>query len=148
MNALTIANALAAKYASGTLAPPSGYTAVRVSTAALPNNIPTSPWVLVTLPSGQLVLGTGEINHQPTFHVLFHYAKASGDVPRDMTAMLSWLGVLLAATWSDMDLGVSGVRKAYPTTYEFVTLTYGGDEFYGWDIAVTVDFRETVTLAA
>jgi hypothetical protein len=42
-----------------------------------------------------------------------------------------------------MDLGVSGVRKAYPTEYEFVVATSGGDEYYGWDITVVVDFRET-----
>lgn len=145
MNALTIADALATKYASGTLTPPTDYPAVRVSTARLPNAIPTSPWVLVTLPSGNLVLGSGELNHALEFHVIFHLAKHTGDVARDTTAMLSWLGVLLAATWGDMDLGVSGIRKAYPTEYEYVVASYGGDEFYGWDITVVVDFRETVT---
>jgi len=29
------------------------------------------------------------------FHVVFHYSKASADTARDMTALLSWLGVLL-----------------------------------------------------
>jgi hypothetical protein len=148
VNALMLANGLAARYAPGTLTPPTGYPPVRASTAALPNNIPTSPWVLVSLPGGELVLGSGEINHTLNFHVLFHYAKASGDVGRDMTAMLAWLGVLLAATWADMDIGVTGVRKAYPTTYELVTFTYGGDEYYGWDITVVVDFRETQAMSA
>lgn len=143
MNALTIANALAGKFASGTLTPPTGYTAVRKSTAALPNAIPSSPWVLVTLPKGEVVLGAQELNHSLEFHVLFHYAKSTGDVARDMTGMLSWIGVLLAACFADMDLGVSGIRKAYPTTYDLVVATYGGEEYYGWDITWIVDFNET-----
>ena len=148
MNALTIADALATKYASGTLTPPTGYGAVRVSTSRLPNAIPTSPWVLVMLPKGNLVLGSGELNHSMEFHVIFHYAKSTGDVARDMTGMLSWIGVLIAATWTDMDLGVSGIRKAYPTDYELVVATYGGEEFYGWDLTVTVDFRESVSFSS
>jgi hypothetical protein len=143
MNALTLADALATKYASGALTPPTGYAAVRVSTARIPNAIPLSPFVLVTVPEGELTLGSSELNHSITCHVLFHYGKASGDTARDTTAMLSWIGVLLTATWADMDLGVSGTRKAYPTKWEQVVLTHGGEEYYGWDITVVVDFRET-----
>lgn len=142
MNVLTIADALATKFAPGTITPPSGYPAMRASTARLPNNIPTSPWVLVTLTKGEVVLGVQELNHALEFHVVFHYAKQTGDTPRDMAGMLSWLGVLLAACFADMDLGVSGIRKAYPTTYDLVVATYGGSEFYGWDITWIVDFNE------
>lgn len=141
MNAYTIAEALAGKFTS--LTPPTGLTAIRKSTSKLPNAIPSSPWVLVMLPSGAVTLGAGELNHSLQFHVLFHYAKNTGDVARDMTAMLSWLGVLLTATFADMDLSIAGIRKAYPTTYEQVVATYAGDEFYGWDITWIVDFHET-----
>jgi hypothetical protein len=146
MNALTIADALAGKFSA--LTPPTGYPAIRSSTARLPNNIPTAPWVLIMPPSGEVVLGSGELNHTINFTVRFHYAKHSGDVARDVTALLSWIGVLLTATFADMDLGISGIRKAYPTTYEFVVATYGGDEYYGWDISWTVDFRETQAMSA
>jgi hypothetical protein len=142
MNALTIADALATKFLAANLTAPTGYGAMRHSTARLPNAIPTSPWVLVMLPKGEVVLGSQELNHSMEFHVLFHYAKHTGDLARDMTAMLAWIGVLLTATYSDMDLGVSGIRKAYPTTYELAVFTYGGTEFYGWDITWIVDFRE------
>jgi hypothetical protein len=142
MNALTIANALAGKFASGALTPPAGYGAIRKSTAALPNAIPTSPWVLVILPRGSVKLGAQQLTHTFEYHVQFHYAKSTGDTARDMTGMLSWLGVLLTATYVDMDLGISGVMKAYPTTYDMVVFTYGGDEFYGWDITWMVDLNE------
>jgi hypothetical protein len=148
MNALTIADALATKYLAANLTAPTGYPAMRNSTARLPNAIPTSPWVLVMLPEGEVVLGAQELNHLMEFHVLFHYAKHTGDTARDMTAMLSWIGVLLTATYADMDLGVTGIRKAYPTEYKLAVFTYGGDEFYGWDITVIVDFRENQTMVA
>jgi hypothetical protein len=146
MNALTIADALAAKYASGTLTPPSGYGAVRASTARLPNAIPTSPWVLVMLPEGEIVLGSGQLDYSLEYHVWFHYAKHTGDLARDMTAMLSWIGVLTGATWSDMDLGVTGIRKAYTTGFKLAVFTYGGDEYYGWDLTVIVEFYEPQVL--
>lgn len=148
MNALTIADALALKYAPGTLTPPTGYPAMRVSTARLPNAIPTSPWVLVMLPKGDVTLAPQWLDHSMAFHVLFHFAKHTGDLARDMTAMLSWIGVLLAATYADMDLGVTGIRKAYPTEYQLAVFTYGGTEFYGWDITVIVDFGEVQVMAA
>lgn len=148
MNALTIADALAAKYAPGTLSPPSSYPAMRVSTARLPNALPTSPWTLVILPEGEITLGAQELNHSMEFHVLFHYAKHTGDLARDMTAMLAWIGVLITATFADMDLGVTGIRKAYPTNYKLAVFTYGGDEYYGWDITVIVDFNEAQAMAA
>jgi hypothetical protein len=147
MNALTIAAALAAKFPTGTLTPPSGYPAIRVSTARLPNAIPTSPWVLVTLPRGSVTLGAQQLDHAMEFHVQFHYAKHSGDTARDMAAMLSWIGVLLTATYADMDLGVAGIRKAYPTEYEMVVFTYAESEFYGWDITWLVDLHETQVMS-
>jgi hypothetical protein len=155
MNALTIANALATRYLPANITPPAklspltgSYGNIRHSTAAIPNTIPTSPWVLVMLPQGEVVLGAQETNHTMQFHVMFHFAKITGDLRRDMTAMLAWLGVLLGATYADMDLGVTGIRKAYPTTYELAVFTYGGDEYYGWDITVVVDYREAQVMAA
>lgn len=152
MNALTIADALATKYASLTVSPvPSGMVggaAIRTSTARPPNNIPTSPFVTVFLPEGELVLGSQWIDYSLTYRVTFHYAKHSADLARDVTGMLAWLGVLLGATWSDMDLGVTGIRKAYVTNFRFVVAEWGGDEWYGWEIDVTVDFGESQVMAA
>lgn len=142
MNALTIADALATKYLAANLTAPTGYPAMRHSTARLPNAIPTSPWVLVMLPEGELTLGSGQLDYSLEYHVLFHFAKHTGDLARDMTAMLAWIGVLVSATWSDMDLGVTGIRKAYTTNFKLAVFTYGGDEYYGWDITVVVDFYE------
>ena len=143
MNALTIADGLATRYAS--LTPPSGYVAIRKSTARLPNNITRSPFVTVMLPEGDMILSPSVVDYALDFEVVFHFAKNTADLARDMTAMLSWLGILLTATYADMDLSVTGVKKAYPTSFELVVSTYGGSEWYGWKINVRVDFQEAQT---
>lgn len=142
-DALAIADALAARYASGTLTPPSGYGAIRKSTARLPNNIPTSPWVLVILQNGEVLTVPQQVTLE--YHVQFHYAKASGDTARDMTGMQAWIAPLLEATFAQGDLGLNAsqhVKSAFPSTFLFDVFTYGGQEFYGWDITVEVILRD------
>lgn len=146
MNALTIADALATKYTA--LPPPAGYGAIRKSTARLPNKIAESPFVTVMLLQGEIVLEPQALTHGLDFRVIFHYAKHTGDLSRDMTALLAWIGVLVNATWADMDLGVTGVRKAYPQSYRFVVAEFGGDDWYGWELTVRVDVHESQAMAA
>lgn len=150
MNALTIADALATKYSGLTVSPvPTGMVGgatIRTSTARPPNKIPTSPFVTVFLPELEAVLAPQWVDYGLDFRVTFHYAKHSADLARDVTGMLAWLGVVLGATWSDMDLGVSGVKKAYPTASRFVIAEWGGDEWYGWEVTVRVDFGEATVM--
>lgn len=151
MDFLALADNLAARYAPGTLTGPVGYPALRVSTARLPNNIPTSPWVLVMPPNGEIIVGGATMDGEHVFHVQFHYAKASADLARDTTAMLAWLGPLLSATFAATLLGLGPgtgyVKSAFPEAYRFAIFTYGGDEYYGWEIDVHVITRdEPVTL--
>lgn len=150
MNAYTVAAALAAKFASGTLTPPTGYTAVRVATAAIPNAIPVLPCVLVILPDGEIIAGSPNADITLNFHVQFHYGKNTGDLARDMTAMLQWLTVLLFAAWADPTLGLSGsqqVKSAYPADFRLAVFTYGGEEYYGWDIEWPVICRDVASAA-
>lgn len=151
MNALTIADALATKFLAANLTAPSGYPAIRHSTARLPNAIPTSPWVLVMPPDGEHVYGSGVVTRELTFKVRFHYAKHTGDLARDITGLLSWLGVLLAATDTQYTLGLTAtqhVKSALPAEHKFQVFVYGGDEYYGWEIDWKVIIRdEPVTLA-
>lgn len=142
MDVLAIADALAARYAPGTLAPPSGQPAIRRSTARLPNSIPTDPWVLVNPPNGELELGSGQVTYHLDFEVFFHVSHKKGDIPRDIAVLDSWLGTLLIATYAAMKLGVAGVMKAYPMSWELVIVTYAGYEFDAWKITVRVDFQE------
>jgi len=151
MDALVIAEALAARYRTGTLAPPTGYGAVRVATSKLPNAIPTSPWVLVMLPQGEIIFDGGGVSAELEYHVLFHYAKHTGDLGRDMAGMLAWIGPLLLATAGQTKLGLGvteQVKSALPGDFKLAVFTYGGQEYYGWDITCTVILRDlAVTLS-
>ena len=143
MNALTIADGLAGRYLPANITPPTGYHNIRHSTARLPSNIPTSPWVLVTLPNGEVIVAPQEVHLE--YHVLFHYAKYQADLARDMTGMLLWIGVLLEATFGAYELGLNAtehVKSALPNQFNFDVFTYGGNEFYGWDITVEVILRD------
>lgn len=143
-DAYAIGDALAAKYRSGTLTPPTGYAAVRVASAAPPNKVPLSPWVMVTLPNGDVVIDSSQ-TATLEYHVHFLYAKHSTDTARDITAMLKWLGVLLAATFTDVTLGLGSsdhVKSALPKGFEEEVFTEGGQEWYGWDITVEVILRD------
>lgn len=151
-NLLTIADALAACYASGTLTPPTGYPAVRRATARLPNKIATFPTVTVFLPDGEVTQGGvsgGVVHFTHNFQVRFWYAKHTGDVGRDMTALLSWIGpLLLATTGTHTELGLNAtelVKSAVESRqYRFFVDTYGGDELYGWELDVPVLVRDWV----
>ena len=142
MDALAIADGLAARYAPAAVTPPAGYPNIRQSTARIPSNIAMSPFVTVVLPEGDMILAPSVVDYGLDFEVVFHYAKHTADLARDMTALLSWLGILLKQTYPAMTLGVSGVKKAYPTSFELIVATYGGSEWYGWKITVRVDYQE------
>ena len=148
MDVLAIADALAAKFASGTLTPPTGYGAIRVATARTPNAIPVAPFLLVTLPSGEVIIEGQWAKHHLDFDVEFHWAQHSGDKPRDMTALLDWLPKLLTAVLSGWQLGITGIQKTLPMDYEYDVMPYAGVEFYGWRIRHRVYFDEAQTVTA
>lgn len=149
-NLLTIADALAACYASGTLTPPTGYPAVRRSTARLPNALTMFPSVTVELEDGDISQGgvSGQVVHfTHNFRVRFWYAKHVGDQARDMTALLSWIGpLLLATTGTHTELGLTATEQVKSAVeerqYRFFVDTYAGTEYYGWELDVPVLVRD------
>jgi len=146
LDMLGVADALAARYASAVVTPPTGYTNIRGSTARTPNNIPALPFVIVELPQGPLTYQSGRRLGTHTFEVFFLYSRASGDVPRDKVAMLSWLSVLLDQLHAQVKLGLTSVMKALVTTYASVNATYAGQDYYAWQITVQVWTEDSVTL--
>ena len=144
MNVLTLADALAARYASGTLSAPAGYPAIRLATARVPNVISAFPAVLVFPPDGEMeiVSTSGMATYHLDFMVVFHLGQYSGDLARDTAALDSWLGPLLQATFGAMKLGVTGVMKSYPMTWTLAVAKYGEEEFDTWRIKVRIDFEE------
>lgn len=142
-----ICDAIAALFAPGTIATPTGATAMRASYGQAPNSIPMTPCVVVMPQSGELVYGSGQRKSEHEIEVLFYHAKRQGDVPRSETERQRWLPALLDAINSGVKLGLSAyVDKALPTNYEFTELPYNDDNYDGIRITFRVWVTETVSL--
>lgn len=146
LDMLGIADGLAARFAPAAVTPPAGYTNIRGATARTPNNIPALPFVIVELPQGPVTYQAGRRLATHTFEVFFLYGQASGDVPRDKVAMLSWLSVLLDQLHAQSKLGLSSVMKALVTAYASINATYAGQDYFAWQITVQVWTEDAVTL--
>lgn len=130
----SIAQAIAARYASGTLTPPGGLEATRFATADLPAAIPDTPGVLVFADEGTLDPGNGTRLSAASFLVRFYYAEA-GDLERDQVALRDWLDVLINAHLAAMQLGglVAAVRTR---RWKLGQLPYAGRTYNGVELTV------------
>lgn len=147
---LAVADNLAGKYGSLTSGTAiTGGTAIRGATARTPNNIPATPYVIVELPEGEVTVEEqGDRRIQWDFDVFFLHQKASGDLPRDKVAMLVWLGKLLDALHSDMDLSATNVVKSRLVTVSPEVVEYAGDQYHAWHIVDRVWTADVVSLSA
>lgn len=142
-------NALAARYAPGTISTPTGEAAMRFALGQSPNDLSATPCVIVSPQDGELVYAAGSKSGEYRVNVNFYLAKASADFKRLETSRQRWLPVLLAATDGQMQLGQGGsatVQKAIPLTWEFTELPYGGESYDGITIHVTIYTLEPVSL--
>ena len=148
MNLLTIADALAARYASGVVTPPAGLKNITSSTARPPNNIPNTPFVIAWSQDGDVTYNSGpQVIGENRFAVCFYYSKAEGDTPREYVALMSWVGVLLGQLHSQTQLGLGAlVPEAAVQKWAIGTLSYGGTVYEAITLTVRVKTRESVTL--
>jgi hypothetical protein len=146
MNLLTIADALALRFAAAYVTPPSGLKNITTSTARPPNNIPNTPFVIAWPIRGDITIPPGQRKGEHEFHVIFYYSRAEADIPREYVALMSWLGVLLGQLDAQMQLGVAGVLKAEVMTWEIGIHSYAGVTYEGITLTVHVWTSETVTL--
>ncbi len=148
LNFLTIADALALRFAAAAVTPPSGQPPIRKSTARPENNAPPDPFVFVLLDDGTLTVGpVREGEHH--FLVRFYHSRKAGDTAEAHMVLLKWLGVLLDQLNAAMLLGLAGaVTKSQTTGYRLAVLTYGGVEYWGLEIPVTVWTKHSATLVA
>jgi hypothetical protein len=144
MDLSAIADALALRYATPT--PPTNYKAITGSTARPPNNIPNTPYVIAWPQSGDVTLTAGEVKGEHEFAVVFYYSKSDADIPREYVALQKWLGVLLVATYGQLQLGLAYVDKAIPMKWEIGSAVYAGDTYEVITLTVHVWTAEAVTL--
>lgn len=143
---LAIGDALALRFAAANLTPPAGQPPIRKSTARPENNAPPDPFVFVLLDDGTLSVGPmREGEHH--FLVRFFHSRKAGDTSEAHLVLLRWLGILLDQLNAAMLLGLAGVvTKSQTTGYRLATFTYGGVEYWGLEIPVSVWTRHSVDL--
>jgi hypothetical protein len=146
VNLLTIADALAARYAPGLVTPPTSRKNITAATARPPNNLPNTPFVIAWADNGDVTFLPGQMEGEHEFKVAFYYSKSEADIPREYAALLDWVGVLLARLNGQMQLGIVGVKKAIPMKWEIGTLVYAGVTYEAITLTVHVWTQETVTL--
>ena len=155
MNVQGIADAIAAKYARGTLTPPGGSPTLigirsGMATARLPSRIGETPALLVIPESGTFVTGGGQRIGSHTWRALFLYAVAK-DKPRETRAVNRWLSVLLAAHSSGSQLGNTlGATFVDVTTtgYTVGTIDYAGETYTGCELELSVTTWEPFAVTA
>lgn len=142
-----VADGLAAKYAPGTIATPTGAEPMRGSYGQMPEELAGTPSVVVFPESGEIVPGSGmwTVTHQ--MDVYFYMSKV-GDLARAEEQRQLWLPNLLTACLANMTLGVANVKSALPSGYEFVEMIYGGTTYDGIIVHYDVIVREPVTFTA
>lgn len=150
---LTIADALAARFAPANVTPPTGYRNIAKSTARLDNNLANVPFVAIFPPEpGEInvTVSPGRRVTEIPFKVRFHFDRASGDLSKITAALYAWATVLFdqLATQSKLGLGgAPGVMKSLPTTGPgFAVLPYAGTEYDGIEWIVTVWYEDAYTM--
>jgi hypothetical protein len=135
-----IANALAARYASGVVTPPAGYQNIRKATAAPPQAMTTRPAVIVFPDTGEFSYFAGKRDSGHDFIVRFYFNEA-GDLARDQVALLKWATVLVDQLRLSTQLGGT-VTVARCDTWKIGYLTYGGKDYSGVELGVHVVVNE------
>lgn len=147
----SICNALAARFAPGTIATPTGASAMRAAYGQLPKGIPSVPCAFVDVQSGTVVPNMGQWDHRASVDVVFLLSKRPGDPSRVDAQRQRWLPALLAATQGQLKLGLGAqanyeVKSALPTSWEFVEVAVGADEYDAIRVTFEIWIKETVSL--
>jgi hypothetical protein len=79
MDVKAIADALALRYSSTNVTPPSGFKNITTSTAQPPNNIPSTPYVIVWTTEGEVTLTSSTASHVMTWPVTFYVERWTSD---------------------------------------------------------------------
>lgn len=140
-----LADAIAARYARGTLTPPAGSPTLigiraGMATARLPSKVAATPALLVIPESGSFDVGGQDRVGAHTWRALFLYAVTK-DYPREVRAVNRWLKVLLDVHLTGNQLGgaFAGVLADLMTTgYNVGQITYAGDTFTGAELELAL----------
>lgn len=130
-----IADALAARFASGQVTPPAGYANIRSSTADAPNAIGPTPCVVVSFDQTVYVTSNSTRKGAANWFVRF-YLDQTGDLERSTTALRKWADALRDQLKGAVQLTTPLVDRAVIESLRLSILTYGGVSYAGIEIAV------------
>jgi hypothetical protein len=141
-----IAAAIASRFNAVALTAPAGYATIRNSTANPPASITTTPTVIVTANGGEFDTGNGDRQSAGdglTFWVRL-YLDQVGDTERAEVALRKWASVLIYQLRGATQLGGAfpEVTRATINSYKIGILTYSQTEFFGIEMAVSVQTAE------
>lgn len=138
-----ICDGLATRYTG--ITPPAGET-LRKAYGQMPHSMPNTPSIVFMPQDGEMTLGASQWSGVHRIDLNFYLSKAQGDIKREETRRQNWLGALLSRLDGQMAIGLAPtVLKAFPTTYEFTELPYGGESYDAIVVHLEVDTREYVT---
>lgn len=148
---LAACNALAARFAPGTITTPTGAVAMRHAYGQMPKNVAAVPCVLVEPVSGSIDANPDRWLHQMDVDVLFLLSKRPGDPARVETQRQTWLPTLLAATEGQLKLGLGAqsgweLAKAIPIGWEWTEYLIGAEEYDAIRIHFRLFIYESVVL--
>lgn len=146
-----IASAIATRFSANNITPPSGETDIRLSTHQLPASIAVEPTVLVMPPDPDgIEFGFGASTRIGTaVYPVNFYLYRIRDNARNVTLALKWLSSLYAQMEGQVHLGLDTyVTHADVTSLGIARLTYGGEEFDGVAMEVTVSLWEALSPTA
>lgn len=124
--------ALAARFDGGAVTPPSGYDAIVVSTADIPEALPRTPCVLVFLENGAMQTGNGTRLSKHEWTIRFYYGQIT-DLPRQNVALRKWAGVLVDQLRGATQLAGT-VARATIDGYTVGMLRYGNATYAGIEL--------------
>jgi len=134
------AAAIAARFASGILAPPAGYAAIREATATPPQALGMLPALVVFLDDGELITAHGERAGGIDYLARFYYVQTA-DIPREGAALLAWASVLVDALKGSVQLG-GRVARATVDGFTVGLLPYADLPHAGIELRVHVTTSE------
>lgn len=147
-----IMDALAARFAPGTIGTPSGADAMQASYSESPKAVAQTPAHLLEVQDGTLVADTARWSHEIKVDGLLLLAKRPGDPARVETQRRLWLPFLLHATADQMKIGI-GAQVGYEVAKVLPDGGWEWDEYKVADIEYdairvhwTIYLYETVVL--
>lgn len=150
MNSQSIAQALAARFAPGTMSVPSGLADVVDSTEVLPQAIGATPTVLVFPPEETFSYSPGTRRSMQLWRVVFYMAQP-GDIGATVTDLYLWRDVLVERLIGNVQLGQSGsggVAHAELAGARTGRVTYNEAVYVGIELAINVALSEGINPVA